>query len=658
VLDSSSEVKLRQGVFQEAHGNKSTKTTIAVEPIPEAEDKAYGRMFRFRQSVAEGFRDIFLVKKRKKGRMALIVCMVLFGATFVFLTALFGNGVRQRFEVRKKYNDHVLFVSAYTEDIGERLLKLAADPESAIDYIGVGRCLYQGLFDSKAVFEVQNFETIGRADNGVLIQEKMKVPLTILPAEISEDAELLCGSRELQTEDEVLISRQVADILMEKAYYSYMDGYERLLGTGFYMNTDYEFRGNSYIITGVLDTKENAAYVNKYEMARIQSYVSDFIHNTLCDREGYFGVKPGECLILENPYFFSNLVMDVNYDSDSTYSENVETGPMMMLPKLKTGDTVWYSGIALSVKDCRSVQGEEEKHLSYPFERYKSGARLDSMMNQRFLVILSEEDYLRGAAILGKTTACLNGNNAFESCPKEIVFTPGDSFQFISEWESFNPFIFDSPVYYVIHSTDPEVTSGKLEKEFATVRSPEGELSYTTYEWNEDDESQNSMYVDGYNSYGVYEPYKSVYTESDRFEYHFRSIAKVSKRFIVIWIGMIVLLSLCMFFLMKSIIMSREKEIGIYRAIGVTKKNVWFRYMTESISLVTFTVMIGYLAASIAVLYSLHVSSTAYQYLFYPWWVALGVLVVLYIIGIIVGMLTLFGVLRRTPSEILAKYDI
>ena len=74
---------------------------------------------------------------------------------------------------------------------------------------------------------------------------------------------------------------------------------------------------------------------------------------------------------------------------------------------------------------------------------------------------------------------------------------------------------------------------------------------------------------------------------------------------------------LCMYFIMKSTIMNRIREIGIYRAIGVTKKNVNFRFAVETGVVVTLSVMVGFLIASGVVWYVLNVSTFAENLFFY-----------------------------------------
>jgi ABC-type antimicrobial peptide transport system permease subunit len=49
---------------------------------------------------------------------------------------------------------------------------------------------------------------------------------------------------------------------------------------------------------------------------------------------------------------------------------------------------------------------------------------------------------------------------------------------------------------------------------------------------------------------------------------------------------------------MRSALMNRIREVGIYRAIGVSKKNLVSRFAIESAVLSALTVLVGYLLAS------------------------------------------------------------
>ena len=123
-------------------------------------------------------------------------------------------------------------------------------------------------------------------------------------------------------------------------------------------------------------------------------------------------------------------------------------------------------------------------------------------------------------------------------------------------------------------------------------------------------------------------------------------------------IALTAIMSLCMYFIMKSSVMNRIKEIGIYRAIGVSKKNFIFKFVIETLVLTSCTVLIGYLLSSgfIYVLSSL--TPVMEEMLYYPWYLSISLLILLYGISLLCGVLPVLTLLRRTPSEILAKYDI
>ena len=113
-----------------------------------------------------------------------------------------------------------------------------------------------------------------------------------------------------------------------------------------------------------------------------------------------------------------------------------------------------------------------------------------------------------------------------------------------------------------------------------------------------------------------------------------------------------------MYFIMRSALLSRIKEIGIYRAIGVCKKNLVFRFMVESLVLSGLTVFVGYLCASGFLFTVYNASSLVSSIFYYPLWLALVVLAALTGICLFFGILPVLMLLRKTPSQILAKYDI
>ena len=120
----------------------------------------------------------------------------------------------------------------------------------------------------------------------------------------------------------------------------------------------------------------------------------------------------------------------------------------------------------------------------------------------------------------------------------------------------------------------------------------------------------------------------------------------------------IVLLCACILLIMRSSIMLRIKEIGIYRAIGVTKKNLMLKFATESFVLTCGTVLPGFILSSILITTWLNNNTIAKEFFYYPTYFAFSLLGLILVIGVFSGILPLVSLLRKTPSQIISKYDI
>jgi ABC-type antimicrobial peptide transport system permease subunit len=104
--------------------------------------------------------------------------------------------------------------------------------------------------------------------------------------------------------------------------------------------------------------------------------------------------------------------------------------------------------------------------------------------------------------------------------------------------------------------------------------------------------------------------------------------------------------------------MNRIKEVGIYRAIGVSRRNLIFKFAVEACVLTTLTSVVGFLLAGLFIRACLGLSALSAQVFFFPAWMALLLLLFLYGSCLFFGTLPILLLLRRTPSEILSKYDI
>lgn len=117
-------------------------------------------------------------------------------------------------------------------------------------------------------------------------------------------------------------------------------------------------------------------------------------------------------------------------------------------------------------------------------------------------------------------------------------------------------------------------------------------------------------------------------------------------------------ISLCMFFIMRSSITSDVKEIGIYRAIGVSRKNIVFKYFVESNLIFFLTEFIGFVGTVGVIAAATSGSASVEDLMYLPWFVVLALGVFLYAISTLCGILPVTLLIKKPPAAIIAKYDI
>ena len=173
------------------------------------------------------------------------------------------------------------------------------------------------------------------------------------------------------------------------------------------------------------------------------------------------------------------------------------------------------------------------------------------------------------------------------------------------------------------------------------------------------------------NGFTIYPIDKQVVMEQFQNEYHLNIIDRYEKdkneyinkkrdqiRNAVIFAGIILAISLVEIYLMiRSSFLSRIKEIGVLRAIGVKKKDIYRMFLGEILSITTVASMPG-----IALMTYILSQVTKIPYvnrMFIVNFNTIGIAVlIVYAFNIIVGLLPLFRVIRNTPAKILARHDV
>ena len=122
--------------------------------------------------------------------------------------------------------------------------------------------------------------------------------------------------------------------------------------------------------------------------------------------------------------------------------------------------------------------------------------------------------------------------------------------------------------------------------------------------------------------------------------------------------GIIFVISLIEIFLMiRSSFLSRIREIGILRAIGVKKMDIYKMFTGEIIAVTTLASVPGILLMSYILKKISEINYLKGLYFVDVKTVAASI-VFIYIFNLVIGLLPVFRVVRKTPAEILSRHDI
>lgn len=161
-------------------------------------------------------------------------------------------------------------------------------------------------------------------------------------------------------------------------------------------------------------------------------------------------------------------------------------------------------------------------------------------------------------------------------------------------------------------------------------------------------EAISALSAKGLNVIDIYEYDKTKYKQS--------IWSKIKSS--VIMAGIIILISLVeIFLIIRASFLSRIKEIGTLRAIGVKKSDIYKIFMGEIIAITLTASLSGYIFMSYIVSRLATISYLEDMYLMNPQVFGVG-LVVIFVFNIVIGLLPVYSTMRKTPAAILARNDV
>lgn len=144
--------------------------------------------------------------------------------------------------------------------------------------------------------------------------------------------------------------------------------------------------------------------------------------------------------------------------------------------------------------------------------------------------------------------------------------------------------------------------------------------------------------------------------ENDRDNY----IASRAKSNRLMLVGAIIVLSISLieiFLMTRSSFLSRVKEVGVYRAIGVKKKDIYIMFSGEIIAITTLTSLLGILICAYIMKVITNVPSMQ-NIIMVNIKTVVEAIIICYGFNLLVGLIPVFATLRKTPAAILARTDL
>ncbi len=173
----------------------------------------------------------------------------------------------------------------------------------------------------------------------------------------------------------------------------------------------------------------------------------------------------------------------------------------------------------------------------------------------------------------------------------------------------------------------------------------------------------NGTMIEFYNASEGLQYLKNLgYTLDDSYTVSYNLLAKdnqlVKQIFSVVAIVLLCMTCVYIFFMMRSRLMNKIYEVGVLRSIGASRGRIFKMFLSDIFVLTTLTSILGYVigliffkqfGALFGAMTSMFEFSNLYMFLGF---------IIIYLLNLIFGMLPITLLLRKTPQEILSKYDI
>ena len=686
LLEEGSEIKLMEGVFEEAPAEQATAhgKKLDMSRLTPVEGTRYGRLYHWKNALASAWRENF-GKKQKKGKKLLRVCLFLLAVTLVFMTAAFGAGFGVYETMIREHNENAFYVPI--------------EPDTDYGFLrgdmGDHGMEYTRMMGNAPIYDTQFFRfnaaSFMTAESVTL--EAEAVVQDVANAKDLKIVDQYSGVTVLESDSDILITTAVADKMLENSPVGYLDEYADLVGM-VTAGTYYEMGGIRLRIAGVVVSDEMTVYMDSFALARMIFYRYLYMPVTYASDAG-MTVAEGEVIYIDEgvtsvnnsvgakltingvPLTVSRVIKrytDMATYPDfvkDTYGEFIILTPEEYLKTLPEGsdpDAAYFEWILEHYFRYVPAFYQAKFAMLRPYEDviFEEWAVAEKGSIAAYAEIMQTDPYYLCAAYLyhedrgtyptyaqmdafaSENAARIKGMMEY----RESVQVEFDRFM-EKHWNSYK-----NECYYVLSDADYlKVANGAGLFENVVIDSP-----YQYWDYDEPYYTNHLMIVSS--DPAATEAYLTGKLGADGFLSPADVLDQITAELrqgvlitVITVIAVIALMCICVFFIMRSSFMSRVREVGILRAIGVTKRNLTFRFAVETALLLALTVIPGYLLSAWFI-GSLKDAIFFSEIFYFPVWMAGGIFILLSAVTLLFGILPARALLRRTPSEILSKYDI
>lgn len=693
ILDETSEIRLREGVFHEtARSENSAKTNghdLDMSALTPFEGKNFGRLFTLRTALKSAWTENF-AKKQKKGRGLLRATLVLLAGVLVFMTAISAISIRQLIDVRKSTNPNLFFLALDgSKDYSKLLNEGEQNGIDAMNLTGMSA----GNAQTSVYFNTAAFMTAG----GSVI----KGTAYLMSNQLIGDKRVAAGSVKPESDADVVITTALADELLDSSTVSYIDSYQDLI----HLVTASRIWNMNLRICGVVESPEKAVYADPLQLAAMNlrdifyNYDQAAVRPFSSQDEWTEPIPDGQMVSLDDLFAdgetvsllgrtfrinrvsggkqYTNLLeygifVQEKYgtalvDADVYVQKELEKGRTATRDQLIAEWTFEYYPVHLKeFIDLLFKNYDPYQNLPDPgMEAWIWSNREDPaallMLMSSYAPLPMDPSLLYNAYLAHQKTgtwpetAPFGKDELYEAWENLKVVNSDKYYRYIDSLWSKN----NTSVSYIVSDADFIRLAGSVG--VSDARFNVNAFNVYTYDWTNEVNYQNHMIIHSTDpaltEAFLLTNFDNVVTPSSFFSSMLKEYVNDIITSVVTISVVLILMCLCVFFIMRSSFMSRVREVGIYRAIGVSKKNLLFRFFIEALLLTTMTVLIGFLISSGIIVY-LSGAPLISEYLYFPVWLGAILLAVVYAASVFFGILPVMTLLSKTPSEILAKYDI